>query len=158
MKTYTVKEQEIAPKWHVIDATNQPLGRLASQVAYLLRGKHKPTYTPHLAMGDFVVVINAAKIRVTGKKREQRMYYRHSGYLGNLKAVSLEDLLATRPTRVIEHAVRGMLPHNRLGRQLLRRLKVYAGPEHPHEAQVRAGMGRRRRTADQGESGGEATT
>lgn len=147
MKTYVLRTPEIESKWHVVDAAGQPLGRLASEVARLLRGKHKPTYTPSLPMGDFVIVVNAAKVRLTGRKREQKTYYRHTGYLGGLTEVRLEKLLATRPTRVIEHAVRGMLPRNRLGRRLLRRLKVYAGPDHPHEAQVRAGMGRSRSRA-----------
>ena len=142
MKTYVLKEREMDPKWHVIDADGRPLGRVASEIAQLLRGKHKPTYTPHLPMGDFVIVINAEKVRATGQKPDQKRYYRHSGYLGGLKEVTLQRMLQTHPTRAIEHAVRGMLPHNRLGRQLFRRLKVYTGPRHPHEAQVRSGMGR----------------
>ena len=143
MKTYSLKAREITRDWHVIDAAGQTLGRLAAQVASLLRGKHKPTYSPHLDMGDYVVVVNAGKIRLTGRKRQQKMYYRHSMYPGGLKVESLEKLLARRPSRVIERAVKGMLPHNRLGRALNRHLKVYAGPDHPHEAQVRTSEKRR---------------
>lgn len=143
MKTYSPKAREITRDWHVVDAAGQTLGRLAAEVASLLRGKHKPTYSPHLDMGDYVVVVNSEKIRVTGRKRQQKMYYRHSMYPGGLKVESLEKLLARHPTRVIERAVRGMLPHNRLGRALYRHLKVYAGPDHPHEAQVRASEKRR---------------
>jgi len=138
MKTYTLKKGEIQKDWHVIDAQGQILGRLAARIAHLLRGKHKPTYSPHLDMGDYVVVINAEKVRVTGKKLREKIYYRHSGYPGGLKATTLEEMLRKQPTRVIEKAVWGMLPHNRLGRKLLRHLKVYAGPEHPHQAQVKA--------------------
>ncbi len=141
MKTYSPKAAEIERRWHVIDASGQPLGRLASQIATLLRGKHKAMYTPHMDTGDFVVVVNAAKIRVTGDKLLEKVYYRHSGYPGGLKAEILRDLLARKPERVIEHAVRGMLPHNRLGRRMFTKLKVYAGPTHPHEAQVRASKG-----------------
>jgi large subunit ribosomal protein L13 len=138
MKTYSLKAKEITHDWHVIDAADQTLGRLATQVAILLRGKHKPVYSPHLDMGDYVVVVNADKIRVTGRKRQQKTYYRHSTYPGGLKMETLEKLLARQPARVIERAVKGMLPHNRLGRAIHRHLKVYAGPDHPHEAQVRA--------------------
>ncbi len=138
MKTYSLKAKEIDKGWHVIDATGQTLGRLASRVAHLLMGKHKPTYSPHLDMGDFVVVVNAEKIRVTGKKLTDKIYYRHTGYMGGIKETVLKDLLARRPGRVMELAVRGMLPRNRLSRALLRHLKVYAGPNHPHEAQVNA--------------------
>jgi len=137
MKTFSLKAREITPDWHVIDAADQTLGRLATRIAGLLRGKHKPTYSPHLDMGDFVVVVNAEKIRITGRKGRQKVYYRHSMYPGGLKMETLEKLLARAPTRVIERAVKGMLPHNRLGRTLYRHLKVYAGPDHPHEAQVR---------------------
>jgi large subunit ribosomal protein L13 len=143
MKTYSLKAKEIIRDWHVIDAADQTLGRLASQVAILLRGKHKPTYSPHLDMGDYVVVVNAGKVRVTGRKRQQKTYYRHSMYPGGLKMETLEKLLARHPTRVIERAVKGMLPHNRLGRAIHRHLKVYAGSDHPHEAQVRASEKRR---------------
>ena len=138
MKTYSTKASEIKRKWHVIDAEGVPLGRLCAEIARLLRGKHKPIYTPHLDTGDYVIVVNAAKIRLTGNKAKQKTYYRHSGYPGGLKSITLERLLETRPTRVIEHAVRGMLPHNRLGRAMFRKLKVYAGGTHPHAVQVRA--------------------
>jgi large subunit ribosomal protein L13 len=138
MRTFSLKGGDISRKWLVIDAADQTLGRLAARIARLLRGKHKPTYSPHLEMGDYVIVVNAARVRVTGKKLNDKLYYRHSGYPGGLKSVTLGELMATRPTRVIEAAVRGMLPHNRLGRKLVRNLKVYAGPEHPHEAQVKA--------------------
>ncbi|MGQ9572643.1 MAG: 50S ribosomal protein L13 [Dehalococcoidia bacterium] len=137
MRTFSLKGGDIRRQWLVIDAADQTLGRLAARIARLLRGKHKPTYSPHLEMGDYVIVVNAAQVRVTGKKLRDKVYYRHSGYHGGLKSVTLGELMATRPTRVIEIAVQGMLPHNRLGRKLLRNLKVYAGPEHPHEAQVK---------------------
>jgi large subunit ribosomal protein L13 len=136
MKTYSPKASELKPAWHVIDASGKILGRLASEVAILLMGKHKPTYTRHLNSGDFVIVLNAAKVRLTGKKAEQKMYYRHSGYPGGLKSATFTRMIETHPTRVIEHAVKGMLPHNRLGRDMLGRLKVYAGDTHPHQAQV----------------------
>lgn len=135
VKTYTAKPEEIEHAWWVVDATDQTLGRLATRVATLIRGKHKPTFTPHLDCGDFVVVVNAEKIAVTGQKLFQKKYYRHSGYPGGFKSVTLERLLETYPERVIERAVWGMLPKNRLGRQLRKKLKVYAGPEHPHQAQ-----------------------
>ena len=136
MKTYSTKASDLKPAWHVIDASGKTLGRLASEAATLLMGKHKPIYSPHLNTGDFVIVLNAAKVRVTGRKAEQKIYYRHSGYPGGLKSASFAKMMETHPTRVIEHAVKGMLPHNRLGRDMLRRLKVYAGDVHPHEAQV----------------------
>ncbi len=136
MKTYSTKASDLNPAWHVIDASGRTLGRLATEVATLLMGKHKPIYTPHLNTGDFVVVLNAAKVRVTGRKAEQKIYYRHSGYPGGLKSVTFDKMMETHPTRVIEHAVKGMLPHNRLGRDRLRRLKVYVGDVHPHQAQV----------------------
>jgi len=136
MKTYSTKSSDLTPQWHVIDASGKTLGRLASEVATLLMGKHKPIYTPNLNTGDFVIVVNAAKVRVTGNKAQQKVYYRHSGYPGGLKSVTLERMMQTHPTRVIEYAVKGMLPHNRLGRDMLRRLKVYAGDTHPHQAQV----------------------
>ncbi|MBM2826123.1 MAG: ribosomal protein [Dehalococcoidia bacterium] len=136
MKTYSTKASDINPTWHVFDATDQTLGRLASKVAQVLRGKHKPIYAPHLNIGDYVIVINSAKVKVTGNKTKQKTYYRHSGYPGGLKTISLEKLLQTRPNRVIEHAVRGMLSHNPLGRAMFRRLKVYAGDNHPHQAQI----------------------
>lgn len=135
MRTYSAKPQEIQREWFVVDAQGQTLGRLATRVAAILRGKHKPFYTPHIDCGDFVVVVNAEKVRVTGKKLDQKIYYRHSGYPGGLKQVSLRRQLALHPERVIEAAVRGMLPKNRLGRKLFKKLKVYAGPAHPHQAQ-----------------------
>jgi large subunit ribosomal protein L13 len=138
MKTYSTKASEIERQWHVIDASDKILGKLATEAAKLLMGKHKPTFSRHLDTGDFVVVINAAKVRVTGKKAEQKLYHSHSGYPGALKSVSLERMMATHPTRVIEHAVKGMLPHNRLGAKMLKKLKVYAGEEHPHLAQTGA--------------------
>lgn len=144
MKTYTVKAGEIDKVWHVVDAQGQTLGRLATRVAGLLMGKHKPTYSPHLDMGDFVVVVNAAKLQVTGRKPEKKVYYRHSGYMGGLKETTLSDMLNRHPERVVEYAVRGMLPRNRLGRAMLRHLKVYAGPDHPHQAQVNASRKRER--------------
>ncbi|NLM52703.1 MAG: 50S ribosomal protein L13 [Firmicutes bacterium] len=133
--TYMPKAGEIERKWYIVDATDKPLGRLASEVARILRGKHKPIYTPHVDTGDHVIVINADKVVLTGKKTEQKFYYRHSGYPGGLKKVSYGTLLATKPERVIMLAVKGMLPHNRLGRKMLKKLRVYAGSEHPHEAQ-----------------------
>ena len=136
MKTYTARAADIQRQWHLIDATGKNLGRLASQIAQILRGKHKPIYTPHMDTGDYVVVINAAKIALTKKRLEQRFYYRHSGYPGGFRKISLAERWQKEPERVLEDAVRGMLPHNRLGRAMLRKLKVYAGPEHPHQAQL----------------------
>lgn len=133
--TYMAKEKDIERKWYVIDAAGQPLGRLASEIARLLRGKHKPTYTPHVDTGDYIVVINADKIMVTGKKARQKIYYRHSGYPGGLKSIPFEEMLAKYPERVIQLAVRRMLPSNRLSRAMLKKMKVYAGSEHPHQAQ-----------------------
>ncbi|MBE0476823.1 MAG: 50S ribosomal protein L13 [Coriobacteriia bacterium] len=135
MKTYHAKPGEVEREWLVVDATDVVLGRLASEVAQILKGKRKPTYTPHVDTGDFVIVVNASKVRLTGNKLESKKLYRHSGYIGGLKEVPVSRLLATRPERVIEHAVKGMLPKNTLGRQMARKLKVYAGPDHPHEAQ-----------------------
>ncbi len=135
MRTHSTKPSEIEREWYVVDAEGQTLGRLASEIAKILKGKHKPIYTPHLDTGDYVVVINAKKVHVTGRKLDQKMYYRHSGYPGGLTAVSLRDQLKRHPTRVIRSAVKGMLPHNRLGRAMMRKLKVYAGDAHPHEAQ-----------------------
>ena len=135
MKTYTAKAKEIEHKWCVVDASGHVLGRLASFVAHRLRGKHKPIYTPHVDTGDHVIVINADKITLTGDKWDDKVYYRHSGYMGGLKAITAKDLLKKRPEDLIKNAVRGMLPKNRLGRKVLKKLKVYAGPEHPHEAQ-----------------------
>ena len=138
--TYFPKNDEIPANWRVMDATGQILGRFARDISVALQGKDKSSYTPHVLTGDFVVVLNASKIRVTGAKLEQKMYYRHSGYVGNLKSFQLRHLLEDHPTRVIELAVKGMLPRNHQGRQMLRRLKVYAGAEHPHEAQAAPGQ------------------
>jgi large subunit ribosomal protein L13 len=136
MKTYSAKAADLEAQWYVIDAEGQVLGRLASQIAQILRGKHKPTYTPHLQSGDFVIVINAEKIVVTGRRLDQKIYYRHSQYPGGLKMQTLRQILEGKyPERALEHAVRGMVMHNRLGRQIMSRLKVYAGPTHPHQAQ-----------------------
>ncbi len=135
MRTYTPKPGDVERRWYVIDATDVVLGRLATQVATLLRGKHKATFAPHVDAGDVVVVINAAKVALTGGKRENKLAYRHSGYPGGLRAVRYADLLAKRPEQVVEKAVRGMLPKTSLGRAQLRKLKVYAGSEHPHAAQ-----------------------
>ena len=135
MRTFSPKPGDISRQWHVIDATDVVLGRLASQTAVLLRGKHKPTFAPHMDMGDFVVIVNAGKVAMTGNKREQKMAYRHSGYPGGLRAVPYGELLEKDPRKAVEKAVRGMLPKNTLGRAMLTKLKVYAGPEHPHAAQ-----------------------
>lgn len=135
MKTYAVKASEIESSWWLVDASDQTLGRLATRIATLLEGKHKPTYSPHIDVGDHVVVINARKIKVTGNKLVQKRYYRHSNYPGGLKEESLESLLARKPEAVIERAVKGMLPQNRLGRAMLKKLKVYSGTDHPHQAQ-----------------------
>jgi large subunit ribosomal protein L13 len=135
VRTYSPKPGEIEREWHVIDASDVVLGRLATHAATLLRGKHKPTFAPHVDMGDFVVVINASKVALTGNKRATKVAYRHSGYPGGLKQIGYEELLNTRPERAVEIAVKGMLPHNRLGRKLIGKLKVYAGAEHPHSAQ-----------------------
>ena len=135
MRTFSPKDSDITRQWHVIDATDVVLGRLASHVAVLLRGKHKPIFAPHVDTGDFVIVINADKVALSGSKLEQKRAYRHSGYPGGLRAVSYGDLMAKHPERVVEKAVRGMLPKNSLGRKTLSKLKVYAGPTHPHEAQ-----------------------
>ncbi|MCD4749753.1 MAG: 50S ribosomal protein L13 [Thermoanaerobaculales bacterium] len=135
MRSYVPKTDEISQEWLVIDASNQVLGRLATQIATLLRGKHKPEFTPFLDTGDFVVVVNAERVAVTGNKMEDKLYYRHSGYPGGLKVETLRERLDKYPDRVIRSAVWGMLPKNRLGRKLLRKLKVYSGSEHPHEAQ-----------------------
>ena len=138
MKTYSTKASDIKREWHVIDASNEVLGRLATRIANLLMGKHKPLFCRNLDVGDFVVVLNADKIRVTGNKIKQKMYYRHSGYPGGLKSVSLEKMMQTHPTRVIENAVKGMLPRNKLNARMMKRLKVYAGDNHPHQGQVTA--------------------
>lgn len=142
MKTYTQSAKTIDVRWHVLDAEGRPLGRLASETAQLLRGKHRPTYSPHLDNGDFVVVVNASKVKITGSKTQQKTYVRHSGYPGGFRETLLATLLEKHPDRVIHSAVKGMLPHNRLGRQLMRHLKIYGGPDHPHAAQVNAGRGK----------------
>lgn len=137
MKTYSAKAKEITPQWHVVDAAEQPLGRLAARVASLLRGKHRPQFTPHMDMRDFVVVVNAEKVHISGNnKMRQKLYRHHTQYPGGLREITLEKMMAKHPTRVIEHAVRGMLPHNRLGAKLRGHLHVYVGPEHPHTAQT----------------------
>jgi large subunit ribosomal protein L13 len=135
VRTYTPKPGDVERQWYVIDASDVVLGRLASQVAVLLRGKHKPVFAPHVDTGDFVVVVNAEKVALTGAKADQKLDYRHSGYPGGLRATSYSQLLEKNPRRAVEKAVRGMLPHNRLSRQQITKLKVYAGPEHPHAAQ-----------------------
>lgn len=133
--TYMAKPNEVERKWYVVDAKGKPLGRVASQVAAILRGKHKPQFTPHVDTGDFVIVINASEVELTGKKASKKIYYRHSGYPGGLKATTAGDMRNNRPERMIELAVKGMLPKNSLGRKQFKKLKVYAGPEHPHQAQ-----------------------
>ena len=136
-RTYSAKPSEMEPAWHIFDAADRPLGRLAVEVARILQGKHKPTYTPHLLTGDFVIVVNASQTVTTGQKADQKVYYRHSGYHGGLKTTPLKVMLDKHPDRVIRSAVAGMLPKNLLARRMLRRLKVYGGPDHPHEAQVK---------------------
>ncbi|WP_428356245.1 50S ribosomal protein L13 [Methyloprofundus sp.] len=135
MKTFSAKPAEVKRDWYVIDAEGKTLGRLATEVARRLRGKHKPEYTPHVDTGDYIIVINAEKIGVTGNKEKDKMYYHHTGYIGNLKSVSLGKLRQTFPDRIINNAVQGMLPRNPLGRAMFKKLKVYAGPEHGHQAQ-----------------------
>ena len=135
MRTFTAKTTEIERDWYVVDAKDQTLGRLASKIAPILKGKHKSVYTPHLDCGDYVVVVNADKVRVTGRKLDQKFYYRHSGYPGGIKSISLRNQLDRYPERVLQAAVRGMLPKNKLGRRMIKKLKVYAGDSHPHDAQ-----------------------
>jgi len=135
VRTYSAKASDIQREWWVVDAAGQTLGRMATRIATILRGKHKPMYTPHMDCGDHVIVINAGKIQVTGKRLDQKVYYRHSGYPGGLKSITLRDQLQKHPTRAIQLAVRGMLPKNRLGRQMIKKLRVYASDTHPHEAQ-----------------------
>ena len=135
MKTFMAKKGEVERKWYIVDATNKVLGRLASEIAKKLRGKDKPIFTPHVDTGDFVIVVNAEKVRLTGKKWDRKIYYHHTGYMGGLKGVIAKEVLRKKPEELIRHAVKGMLPKNRLGRKLLKKLKVYAGPNHPHEAQ-----------------------
>ncbi len=135
MKTFSAKPETVRRDWYVVDATGKTLGRLASEIARRLRGKHKPEYTPHVDTGDYIVVVNAAKVRVTGRKATDKLYHHHTGYIGNLKTISFEKLIAKHPERVIELAVKGMLPKNPLGRAMYRKLRVYGGPEHEHAAQ-----------------------
>ncbi len=136
MATISAKKNEVERTWYVVDAENKVLGRLATQVAAVLRGKHKPIFTPHVDTGDFVVVINAGKVHLTGSKLDKKMYYRHSGYPGGIKSSSAGELLENKPETIIKHAVRGMLPKNKLGREQFRKLKVYPGKEHPHTSQM----------------------
>ncbi len=138
MKTYTAKPADVQREWHIIDAQGQTLGRLSTRAARLLMGKHKPIYTPSQDTGDFVIVINAEKVRFTGKKATQKLYYRHSGYPGGLKSIWLGKMMQQHPTRTLEHAIKGMLPHTHLGAVMRKRLKVYAGEEHPHLSQIKA--------------------
>jgi large subunit ribosomal protein L13 len=135
MKTYSQKASEIQRDWYVVDATNQTLGRFSTQIATLLRGKHKPTYTPSIDGGDFVVVVNCEKIRIAGRKADQKIYYHHTGYPGGMKETPYKMMLAKHPDRILRSAVKGMLPKNRIGRRLLVKLRIYAGPDHPHAAQ-----------------------
>jgi len=142
MKTYAAKKDDIVREWHVIDAADKTLGRMSSQIARLLMGKHKPLYTPSQDVGDFVVVINAGKVRITGNKAKQKLYHRHSGYPGGLKSVTLEKMMRTDPSRVIKHAVDGMLPRTRLGALMRKRLRVFNGAEHPHGTRPKADTGK----------------
>jgi large subunit ribosomal protein L13 len=142
VKTYSLQAKDIDKRWRVYDAEGQALGRLATQIATALRGKDKPTFTPHLDMGDFVIVTNASKIKLTGQKVTQKLYRHHTGFFGGLKQIRMDEQLARHPDRIIRDAVWGMLPKGRLGRAQLKHLKVYAGPDHPHEAQVKAGQGK----------------
>jgi large subunit ribosomal protein L13 len=135
MRTYTPKAEDITRHWWLVDAEDKPLGRLATEIARVLRGKHKPTFTPHLDVGDHVVVVNAEKIRLTGRKADQKTYFRHTGYMGHEKHIPFKRVLASHPERIIESAVKGMLPKNALGRSIYKKLKVYAGAEHPHQGQ-----------------------
>ncbi len=135
MKTFSAKKEEVVHDWFQVDAETQTLGHLATKIAHVLRGKHKPIYTPHVDTGDFIVVTNAEKIKLTGNKLKDKQYYRHSGYPGGIKSVNAESLLEKKPEMVIMKAVRGMLPKNRLGRQMIKKLKIYSGKDHPHQAQ-----------------------
>lgn len=135
MKTHTVKAADIQERWYVFDAADKPLGRLASAIASVLRGKHRPEFSPHLSLGDHVIVVNAEKVYLSGNKRKQKVYYHYSGYPSGLKIRKLEEVMAKDPTRVVRHAVKGMIPHNCLGRSMMKKLKIYAGPAHPHSAQ-----------------------
>lgn len=135
MRTFSAKPADVQRDWYVVDATDKTLGRLASEIAFRLRGKHKAEFTPHVDTGDYVVVVNAERVAVTGRKASQKTYYRFTGYVGHMKSITFDKLIATHPERAIEHAVKGMLPKNRLGRQMIKKLKVYSGPEHNHHAQ-----------------------
>jgi large subunit ribosomal protein L13 len=135
MKTYQAKKEEIEHQWYLVNAEGKVLGRLSTELAKILKGKNKPTYTPYLDTGDFVIVVNAGKVTLTGKKMKDKIYYHHTGYPGGIKEITAEKLLLKKPTEMIKTAVKGMLPKNSLGRQMLRKLKIYAGPNHPHEAQ-----------------------
>ena len=135
MKTYTAKKKDITRQWLVIDAQDAVLGRLASKVAFILKGKHKPIYTPHIDTGDHVVIVNAEKVKLTGKKLEQKVYWRHSGYIGGIKSTTAAKIIKDKPDQIIRHAVAGMLPKNSIGRRMIKKLKVYPGPDHPHAAQ-----------------------
>ena len=135
MKTFSAKPHEVQRDWYVVDATNKTLGRLSTEIARRLKGKHKPEYTPHVDTGDYIVVVNAEKIRVTGNKMKDKMYHRSTGYIGNLKSIPLEKIMDEAPERALQYAVKGMLPRNPLGRKMLSKLRVFAGSEHPHEAQ-----------------------
>ena len=135
MRTYSAKPSDINREWFVVDADGMTLGRISTEIAKILRGKHKPQYTPHIDTGDFVVVVNAAKIKMTGNKMDQKIYYHHSGYIGGLKEKPIAKVMAQKPEATVFHAVKGMLPHNKLGRAMFKKLKVYAGADHPHEAQ-----------------------
>ncbi|MDE0753128.1 MAG: 50S ribosomal protein L13 [Woeseiaceae bacterium] len=135
MKTFSAKSEDVRRDWFVVDATNKTLGRLSTEIARRLRGKHKPEYTPHVDTGDYIVVVNAEKVRVTGNKMKDKMYHRYTGYVGNLKSMSLEKLMSETPERAIQYAVKGMMPRNPLGRKMLSKLRVFVGPEHTHEAQ-----------------------
>ena len=135
MKTYQAKKEELEHKWYLVNADGKVLGRLSTELVKILKGKNKPTYTPHMDTGDFVVVVNAGKVTLTGKKMKDKIYYHHTGYPGGIKEMNAEKLLAKKPTEMIRMAVKGMLPKNSLGRQMLRKLKIYAGPSHPHDAQ-----------------------
>jgi large subunit ribosomal protein L13 len=135
MKTFSAKPEEVRREWYLVDATGKTLGRLSTEIARRLRGKHKPEYTPHVDTGDYIVVVNAEKIRVTGNKLKDKMYYRYTGYIGNLKSMPLEKLMEQHPERALQYAVKGMMPRNPLGRKMLSKLRVFAGPEHNHEAQ-----------------------
>lgn len=135
MKTFSAKPEEVSRDWYLVDATGKTLGRLSTEIARRLRGKHKPEYTPHVDTGDYIVVVNAEKIRVTGNKLKDKMYYRYTGYVGNLKSMPLEKLMEQHPERALQYAVKGMMPRNTLGRKMLSKLRVFAGPEHNHEAQ-----------------------